>query len=187
MSRFSQTVVLLVLASLVPIRSAVAEQGPVAVVDLDRALRESQEGRRIMQELRVTHGRYQAELERREAELRALRVQIEQASPDQRGPLGEQYRYKYASLQELYLRYQRELASDEERHVARILRQLRQVVEVLRRERGYSVVLELNTGQRPPSGPRAADDVTNDVIVLYNERFGDGTPPPSPPSQPPRQ
>lgn len=160
--RFALPVLVFVVAASAP-QLAAAQRGPVGVLDMQRALVECPDGRRAQAELRRLFLHHQSELDRLQRVASDLRERVLRASPSARPVLEAQYREKLAQLEALHIRFQQELAREETRLTHGIIRRLRQTADVIRRERGLSVVLEL-TDQQPPRGPGAAVDVTDEVI-----------------------
>ncbi len=157
-------------------REAAAEASRVAVVDVERVLHECRDGLRVRHSLQVLYASHQEDLDRRQRELLALRARLDggELSRAERPRLEQMYQSKLAELQAIYTRYQQELNQAEAQQTQRILRRIREVVEIIRREGSYAVVVELNPGQPPPRGPGAATDVTQRVITQYETRFGAG-------------
>ncbi|MEM9074505.1 MAG: OmpH family outer membrane protein [Myxococcota bacterium] len=148
--------------------TTLASAQDVAVVDLQRALTGSNAGLRAQATLRQLHQQYQQRLDDQQREVRELYEKLQDAPPAERPAMEDEYRRKYTALQREYARMQQDLAAQEARETANILREVRRIAELLRRERGLSLVVELQNGQPPPTGPGAANDLTQDVIRRMN-------------------
>lgn len=149
-----------------------AEQQKVGVVDMERVLRSVQEGQRAAKALRDIYNSYQRDLDQRQKQLKSLHQQLSQPHSDaDRRRFEEQYRRKYRELQELYQRYQQDLERQEARQTMQILQNIRLLIEELRSQQRYAVIVELTNGQPPPRGAHAADDLTDEVIRRYDQRW----------------
>ncbi len=146
----------------------VAQAQQTAVVDMHRALTSSLPGVRAQSELRLLHARYQESLDAQQSELRELRAKVASAPQAERATLEHEYRQRLVALQQAYTQMQQDLAAQEQQRTSVIVADIRRHAEALRRERGLSVVIELQNGQQPPSGRGAAADLTQQVIERLN-------------------
>ncbi len=148
----------------------------VAVVDLQRALQETEDGRRAKRQLKKLFKRRQTELDRRQNELKKLKEQIEKQkdvlSREALRKKLEDYQKRFVELQSTYVEYQRELAQKEAQLTQRILQRMQRIVRRIGQSKGYTVILEANEG-----GVLWAPnhiDLTDEVIQRYNRGEGRG-------------
>lgn len=153
---------------------AQAQQPKFAVVDLQRALTEIEEGRKAKGTLKTLFDQRQKTLDKQQEDLRVLKEGIEK----QRDVLSrevyqkkvEELQKALAELQATYMEFQRELASKEGDLTKPILERLQRIVRQIGQKDGYALVLE-----RSEAGVvyiPSTYDLTDLVIQRYNA--GDG-------------
>ncbi|MCX7808131.1 MAG: OmpH family outer membrane protein, partial [Deltaproteobacteria bacterium] len=161
----------LVLAALAPRAFA---QVRIAVVDLQRALLETEDGRRAKAKLKRLFKQRQDELDRRQSELRQMSQELEQQSKvlsaEARQERIEALQKKAIELQQLYLQYQRELAEREAEYTSQIISRMERILRRIGQSEGYTLILERNEGGVVwvPSNL----DLTDVVIQRYNAGEG---------------
>lgn len=138
-------VVALLLAAYAPRAFA---QMRVAVVDLQRAMSETEDGRRARRRLKRLFDDRQAELERRQQELKQLanEAQAPGLSDEARRAQAETLQSKAAELQQLYTQYQREVAEKEAELTSPIVRRMEQILRQLGQAEGYALIVERSQG-----------------------------------------
>lgn len=150
--------VLLLATMLAPILLAPAARAESVVwFEASRALSESQPGRRARAYLRRRFEIRQHELDRRQAELRALRDRIE--AGDHSAESRRIYEERYRQLEVDYEHYRAQLAEVERTIVERLLVCADRVADGIRSDRGAT------SASRSESRPAGADDVTASVIA----------------------
>jgi outer membrane protein len=151
------------------VAQAVAASTVVAVVDYQRALLESRQGRAAKDELRRMFNERQADLNRRNDSLRAEQTYLQQHGQEldatSRQQREEAYRRAFAALTADFTRYQQELATRESELTSHIMEGVRAVVGQLRREGNYAAIADSSDTAGVPAG---AIDVTNEVIARYD-------------------
>lgn len=168
-------------------------QARVVVVDLQRALLSTEAGRAARDRLMATYNSRQRELDLRQQRLRDESSRFEQESsqltPDERRRRQELLSRELASLQQDFSAYQAELQRREQEASGALLAQLRGLLPELRQRHGAEAVVERSAvleGAVPANA-----DLTEELIRLFEQRFGrsSGSPPPPsrnpPPSRPP--
>jgi outer membrane protein len=166
---------------------AQAQQPKFAVVDLQRALTEIEEGRKAKTTLKTLFDQRQKTLDKQQEDLRVLKEGIEK----QRDVLSrevyqkkvEELQKALAELQATYMEFQRELASKEADLTKPILERLQRIVRLIGQKDGYALVLE-----RTEAGVvyiPSTYDLTDLVIQRYNAGEGrDGAAPAAAPAKP---
>lgn len=147
----------------------------IAVVDLQRALNETDDGRRAKARLKRLFKQRQTDLDERQNELKALKEEIERASED--GTLSEsalreraeEYQKAFVELQSTYLEYQRELAEKEADMTSNIIARMERILVSIGEADGYTLILERGEGGVIWT---SATDLTDNLIERYNAGEG---------------
>lgn len=146
----------------------------IAVVDLQRALNETEDGRRAKARLKRLFKQRQTELDKRQGELKTLKENIEKNAEiwarDVLQKRAEEYQKAYIELQQQYVEYQRELAEKEAEMTQVIIARMEQILRRIGQAEGYTLIIERNeAGVVWVPGNL---DVTDDVIQRYNAGEG---------------
>ena len=145
-------------------------QTKIAVVDLQRALMETDDGRGAKRRLETLFKRRQKSLDAAQEELRGMKEDIEkQKNVLSREALQERletYQKKFVSLQESYVEFQRELAAKEAELTSGILQKMQEIMRRIGQAEGYTIILEANESGViwVPSNL----DLTDQLIQRYN-------------------
>jgi outer membrane protein len=123
-------------------------QGKIAVVDLQRAINETEDGRAAKAKLKKLFMRRQKDLDAKQNALKAMKENLEK----QRAVLSreamqkklEEYQKAFVDLQTVYMDYQRELASKEAELTKDIIERMRRILRRIGQKEGYALVLERN-------------------------------------------
>ncbi|MGE0785205.1 MAG: OmpH family outer membrane protein [Sandaracinaceae bacterium] len=151
-----------------------AQATRIAVVDLQRALNETEDGRRAKARLKTLFKRRQQELDKRQEELKALKEDIERQknvlSREALQKRVEEYQKAFIELQSTYVEYQRELAQKEAQLTREIIARMEAILRRLGQAEGYTLIVERNEGGVVwvPSNL----DLTDVVIQRYNAGEG---------------
>lgn len=151
-----------------PVRAA--EPAKVAVVDLQRCLNESRMGKKYKAEFTAEADRRKAELEKEEADLKALREELEKQglvlSETARAEKEREYKERLEAFKAKFQESQQALQRKDQELTRRILKDLQEVVRKLGETEGYTLILE-----RQEAGvlfaPKAID-ITDEVIRRYD-------------------
>jgi outer membrane protein len=146
----------------------------IAVVDLQRALNETEDGRRAKARLKRVFKQRQDELDKRQGELKTLKEDIEKNrdlwSRDVLQKRVEEYQKAFMELQSTYVEYQRELAEKEGEMTSQIVARMQQILRRIGQAEGYTLIVESNE-----SGVMWVPnnlDLTDAVIQRYNAGEG---------------
>ncbi|MFK7991511.1 MAG: OmpH family outer membrane protein [Sandaracinaceae bacterium] len=151
-----------------------AQANRIAVVDLQRALNETEDGRRAKARLKRLFNTRQQALDKRQNELKALKEDIERQknvlSREALQKRVEAYQKAFIELQSTYVEYQRELAQKEAQLTREIIAQMEEILRRLGQTEGYTLIVERNEGGVVwvPSNL----DLTDMVIQRYNSGRG---------------
>ena len=151
-----------------------AQATRIAVVDLQRALNETEDGRRAKARLKRLFKRRQQTLDKRQEELKALKEDIERQknvlSREALQKRVEEYQKAFIELQSTYVEYQRELAEKEAQLTREIIARMEAILRRIGQSEGYTLIVERNEGGVVwvPSNL----DLTDLVIQRYNSGEG---------------
>ncbi|MCA9600477.1 MAG: OmpH family outer membrane protein [Polyangiales bacterium] len=146
----------------------------IAVVDLQRAMNDTEDGRKAKAELQRLFKKRQEELDAKQNGLKKMKDDIEKQKDvlarDVLQKKFETYQKQFVELQTVYVEYQRELAGKEAQLTKGILERMQRIVQRIGQANGYTVVLEKSEGGVVwvPSNL----DLTDEVIQRYNKGEG---------------
>lgn len=157
-------------------RAAAAEQ-KIAVVNYQRAIEESSEGKAAIGQLKGQVERRQKELEAKKEELKKLDEELAKQEavlkPDALQKKKQELQAKFQQLQEAAMRAQRDLSEQEARITAPIQEKIiRAVAQIAQRDR-FTLVLRSEMVLWPQQSEM---DITNEVIRKANEMKGGPAP-----------
>lgn len=150
----------------------VQAQQKIAVVSLQQALNEVDEGKKIKNELRK-------EYEDKKSEIDAMKKDLEKLSKDldkQKMVLSAEaldnkkrdLQTKFIDLQNKAVTFERELKTKEAESAKKILTRLRDIVVALAKKEGYTLVIE--NSMETVLYSSNAEDITPKVIAAYNKK-----------------
>jgi len=144
-------------------------QGKIAVIDLRRAVLETEEGLRVQSKLKQLFDSRQTELENQEKVYNEARdqfglLQKSKASKKELQRKAEELQQQAVDLQNKLMSYRRELQRQESELMFPIVQRLLQLVRQLASKSGYDMVLS----KEAVPFYRSDLDVTDRVIQMYN-------------------
>lgn len=146
------------------------EKVKIGYIDLQRAISESQAGKRAKERFQAQVKKVEADLLKEKQELERLKAEL-----DKKGPLlkDEERRNLEADLQKRYVNYQRtmtdhqqDLRQKEGLMTSDILKDLERIVNEVGKAEKFTLILERSQLLYSDQGI----DVTNRVIEVYNSR-----------------
>jgi outer membrane protein len=160
-----------VIAAVLIANVALAEPVPkIGYVDLQRALNESEAGKKAKEDFKVQVDKLQAQLKRQKDEIDSLKEQLEKKSAvmkeDQRANLEDEYRRKLRDFERNYKDSQADLQKKDNELTGAIIKDLQEVIRDYGEREGYTLILEA-TSSAVLYGTKSAD-LTDDVMKLYN-------------------
>ena len=172
---FSRHVVTLVAALVVSqIAGDLYAQTKIAVVDLQRALNETEDGRSAKNRLKRLFRRRQKALDAAQEKLKKMKEDIERQknvlSQEALQKRLEEYQKAFIELQSTYVEYQRELAQKEAQLTKVILERMQEILRRIGQTDGYTMIIEANEGGVVWVPGNL--DLTDQVIQQYNTRPG---------------
>jgi len=158
----------LALASvLLPPRQAASDTS-FAVVDLQGAMWQTEEGLRAQTQLKKLMDKRQQEVDGKKAALSRARAEIQRQehflSRDAMNRRVELWQRDMLELQTVFLDYNKELDKKQEELTAPIVKRLVALVAKIAREKGYDVVID----KRAAPFSRGDLDITDKVVELFN-------------------
>lgn len=165
----------LVLALASPLAAAAPAQAAeqlVGYVNLQRALFETEEGKKALANLEKTFNAKQAELQAKEKELATMKERLSKGNVDKDDPKTRaelmEFQKKFLALREQLMEGQQELKTLEDKARERLTKNLRKVIAEVGKKGGYTLIIEeTQTGVLFAKGHL---DLTNEVIRRYNAR-----------------
>ena len=172
--------------------SAPAPAGPVptkvGVMNIDRIIEETNDGKRDFADLQKKYEAKDTELKNAAGELQTLQKQMETQGPkmneDARVALQKQIDQKQRALQQNVDSARADFQADQNEVAQRILKKLEPVVKKYAVDNGYAIILDASR-QTTWAAPQA--DISDAIIAAYNAANPGAAPPPSTvrPSRPP--
>jgi outer membrane protein len=163
-----RSVPLLVMLLMLFASAAMPAELKVAFVDMQRALNDSNAGKKAKSQFRVEIGRLQSKLQRQQEEVQALKDELDRKGPlmrdEERRNLQDDYARKLRDFQNSYKDSKDELQQKDNEITGAIIRDLAYVVRNLGERDGYTLVLE--KGSLLWATPSI--DITDQVIREYN-------------------
>ncbi len=153
---------------------AAAQDGKIGFVDLQRALNESESGKKAKEEFKVEMEKLQKELKKRRDEIEALRERIEKKAlvlkEEERRKLEKDYQRQMRDFERAYKDSQAELQAKDTELTGSILRDLQQVIQQYGEREGYLLILEASNNV-VLYGAKSVD-LTDKIIEEYNRQYG---------------
>ena len=148
--------------------------GKIAYVDLHRALNDSDAGKRIKNILLGEFGEREKKLEMLQADLAKSKAGLDYQAHAENADSekASDYQSRYLEVQQKLAAFHQEMGVREERLTQAALKQLKQIVADVGRERNYSLVLE--TSQDVVLYQASGDDITDEVMSRFDRRAKKG-------------
>ncbi len=172
------SIVIFALATVVLAGSAntVAAQVKIGVVDLQRAINETEDGRQAKRRLKKVFDERQKSLDSKQQSLKAQKDSLERQqdvlSEDALRKKVEKYQQDLMDLQNEYMQYQQELSTKEAELTQKILEKMQVILRRIGQTDGYTLIIEANEGGVVwvPSNL----DLTDILIQKYNKQAKQG-------------
>jgi len=180
---------LVVVATVLSVSASAKAEGKIAVIDLRRAIADTEDGLRVQAELQELFDSRQKEYEKKEKAYAAAKTDFEKLSKNKKTPEDE-LRKKYGDLEKMafelqsaQMNYRREMQQKESQLMYPIVNQMLGLVRQLASKSGYDMVLN----KEAVPYYRSDLDITDRVIQMYNSSQGskgDGAKPKAPKATP---
>ncbi len=159
-----------VLILTIPARAAELKIG---YANLQRALNECDAGLKAKDTLKDEAKKLEDELNVKQEDLKKLRDEIDKKAnawnKETKEAKENEFKSKSQDFQKQYMQYGDELNKKKQDTEAKIIDDLRDVVEELAKKKGYTYVFEKSVGGLLYAPPQ--DDLTDEVVKVYNKRF----------------
>ena len=153
--------------------SAHAADVKIAVVDLRRALNETNEGKAAMKKLTKHKDKLQKKVEKKEKEILKMKESIEKQqnvlTKEALQKKVEEYYRAVTELQQTYMQFQRELAQKETKATQDILVKMAKILEDIGQSEGYTMIYDRSVGA--VVWAPAHLDLTDKLIQKYNTKY----------------
>jgi outer membrane protein len=162
---------LLVLAAWAPSRAAAADV-KIGYVDLQRALNESNAGKKAKEDFKGQVDRLETQLKGKKAELDKLKDDLERKGTvmrdDERRKLENDFENKRLDLKRRFEDSQAELQKKDQELTGKIIQDLQGIIKEVGDRDGYTLILEL--GSSPVLYYKKSSDITDEILSVYNAR-----------------
>ncbi|MFO8073957.1 MAG: OmpH family outer membrane protein [Polyangia bacterium] len=152
---------------------AAADDVKIAVVDLRRALNETNEGKQAMKKLTRHKNKLQKKISAKEKEILEMKQTIEKQqnvlNKEALQKKVEQYYQAVTELQQTYMQFQRELVDKESEATEKILSKMAKIMKEIGREAGYTMVFDSSAGAVIWAPSHL--DLTDKLIQRYNAKY----------------
>ena len=144
----------------------------IGYVDLQRALNESEAGKKAKEEFKVQVDKLQAKLKKQKDEIDSLKEQLEKKAmvmkEEERGNLEDDYRRKLRDFERDYKDSQADLQKKDNELTGAIIKDLQEVIRDYGEHEGFTLILEA-TSSAVLYGAKGSD-LTDAVIEQYNSK-----------------
>lgn len=172
MKKISLVLVLSLFVSGFLISRSASAQMKIAVVSLQQALNEVNEGKRAMASIKADIESKKSQLEKMKGDIKAKREALEKQrmvlSKEALSSKMNELQNQFLELQKKAMEYDQQVKTKESESVQRILKSLRGIVTEMAKKDGYDIVYENSADTVLYS--KTAVDLTPDLIKAYNKR-----------------
>lgn len=158
--------------AMVLVTSASAQEIKIGYVDLQRALNDSEAGRKAKEEFKKQVDKLQVDLKRKKDELDNLKDRLEKKAlvmkEDERREMEKDYQRKLRDFERDYKDSQGELQLKDNELTRDLLLELQGVIAEYGKNGKYTVILELSSSSVLYGDPSV--DLTDQIITAYNKR-----------------
>ena len=160
-----------IIAGLLLANVALAQATPkIGYVDLQRALNESDAGKKAKEEFKVQVDKLQAQLKKQKDEIDSLKNQLDKKSlvmkEEERNNLEEDYRKKLRDFERNYKDSQADLQRKDNELTGAIIHDLQDIIRSYGERERYTLILE--SGSSPVLYSAKSADLTDAIIREYN-------------------
>ena len=165
--------------------AAFAEDMKVGYVDMQRALNETDDGRKAKEKLKKEFDQKQKELDEQQQQLKKDADDLEKKRtllpPDKVREKEAELAGRAQKVQQTYLRHQQDLSGKEQEATAKIFERMQKIIGEIAAAENFSMIVDKTA--LVYAKPHL--DLTNDLIRRYNKGASAGTPPAAPKTAPP--
>jgi outer membrane protein len=151
-------------------------QVKIGVVDLQRAINETEDGRQAKRRLKKLFDERQKSLDAKQQQLKAQKESLERQqdvlSEDALRKKAEKFQTEVMELQQEYMQYQQELSAKEQELTSVILEKMQGILRRIGQTDGYTLIIEANEGGVVWVPGNL--DLTDVLIQRYNKQAKSG-------------
>lgn len=152
--------------------AASAQDQKIGVVDLQRAMREVDEGTAAQKALKKEFEEKQKTLDQKQNDLKALKDELDargaMMKPEVKQAKVEELQKRLMETQQLYMQLQGELSKREADAAGEILKKMGVLVQAIGTEQGFTLIVDRSA----VIYSKEALDLTNELIRRYNDAYG---------------
>ena len=178
----SRLFVLATLFSLALPRFAFAEELKLGYVDLQRALYETEDGRKAKAQLKKVFDQKQKELDELQENFKKKKEDFDKKrtllSPEKVREKETELQQEFEKVQQNYLRQQKDLQEKEGEATSKIFERMRTIIDKIATSENFSMILDRTQAGLIFAKPHL--DLTNELIRRYNSGEGAGAKPAAP-------
>lgn len=149
----------------------------IVTVDLQRALNESDAGKKAKEEFKVQVDKLQADLAKQKADIEKIKEDVEKKGlvlkEEERKNIEKDYQRRLRDFQRTYKDSQAELQQKDSELTAEILRELGEVIVDFGAKQNYTLILESSNTGAVLFNSRTID-ITDQIIEAYNGKRKNG-------------
>lgn len=146
----------------------------IGYVDLQRALNDTDDGKRAKARLKGIFDRKQKELDAKQNELKKMKEDLDRQrsilDPKAAGHKERELQEKFVALQGLYLKHQKELSEEEGKLTRDIFKRMQTIIAVIAQAEGLGFVFEKSEANL--LWAKSEFDLTSQVVRRYNAGEG---------------
>jgi outer membrane protein len=146
----------------------------LAFVDMQRAVKEVDEGKKAFKRLKRVYNKYQKEIRNKEKEVKQFQEDLKKQSlvltEDAKKQKAAELQRKFLEFQNMYMEKQKKLQERESKLMGPIISKLVKIVQAMGASGDYTMIFE-KTDSRI-IWAQASMDLTNEVIRRYNASKG---------------
>ncbi len=143
----------------------------IGYVDLQRAIAETEEGKKAKAELKRIFQKKQEALNKQQDELKKAQEDYESKrllmTPEARAKAESELKEKYVALQTALMTHQKDLSKREAQVMQKILAKMERILREIGESQGFTLILEKGESRILYALPSM--DLTNEVIRRYND------------------
>jgi outer membrane protein len=174
MSRVTQFLVAAVF--LLGTSAAFAEESKLGYVDMQRALTETEDGRKAKEKLKKDFEQKQKELDEQQAQLKKEIEDLDKKrsllTPDKVREKESELRSKLEKVQQTYMRHQQDLSGKEQKETAKIFERMQKIMQEIAAAENFTMIVDKSA--LVFAKPHL--DLTNELIRRYNKTAGTAAP-----------
>jgi outer membrane protein len=182
MSRLTQFLVVSVF--LLSASAAFAEDSKFGYVDMQRALNETEDGRKAKEKLKKDFDQKQKELDEQQAQLKKDIEDLDKKRTllpaDKVREKESELRTRLEKVQQTYVRHQQDLQGKEQKETAKIFERMTKIISEIAAGENFSIIVDKSA--LVFAKPHL--DLTNELIRRYNSQKGGGGAAPAAPAKP---